>query len=176
MNKITLKVKWMTCSACSTWLEKYLNRQKWIKSASVNLVLATADIEYENISIEEIEWFIADLWFQSWWEFTWIDEEKSDKKDKILLRIMLWLILLLVYLWMWKMLWLWEAPYFNTSHPVAFTTLIFCITVLFLIYWFDILKSWVLNLWHRIPNMDTLVTLWVWFAFGFSCYGFVNII
>ena len=51
MKYIILKVKWMTCSACSSWLEKYLKRQKWIISANVNLVLATAEIEYEWLSI-----------------------------------------------------------------------------------------------------------------------------
>ena len=37
----------MTCSACSNGLEKYLNKQKGIISASVNLVMASAQIEYD---------------------------------------------------------------------------------------------------------------------------------
>ena len=46
----------MTCSACSNGLEKYLNKQDGIKSASVNLVMATASIEYENtLSIKDLE-------------------------------------------------------------------------------------------------------------------------
>ena len=75
MKYIILKIKWMTCSACSSWLEKYLKRQKWIISANVNLVLATAEIEYESLNIKDIEWFIADVGFQSWWEFKWIWEK-----------------------------------------------------------------------------------------------------
>ena len=46
MNKVILKVGGMTCSACSSGLEKYLNKQDGIKSASVNLVLSNALIEY----------------------------------------------------------------------------------------------------------------------------------
>ena len=38
----------MTCSACSNGLEKYLNKQKGISSASVNLVMANASIEYDD--------------------------------------------------------------------------------------------------------------------------------
>ena len=36
MNKIVLNIEGMTCSACSNGLEKYLNKQKGIKEASVN--------------------------------------------------------------------------------------------------------------------------------------------
>lgn len=45
MKKIILSIDGMSCSACSSSLEKYLNKQKGIKSAYVNLVLATASIE-----------------------------------------------------------------------------------------------------------------------------------
>ena len=176
MKYTILKVKWMTCSACSSWLEKYLKRQKWIISANVNLVLATAEIEYEGITIKDIEWFISDVGFQSWWEFKWIDEEKTDKREKILLFIMWALILLLVYLWMGKMLGLWELPILNNSNHILFSSVILWITILFLIYWYDIIKSWILNLIHRIPNMDSLVSLWVGFAFWFSVYWYINIL
>ena len=42
MNKVILKIDGMSCSGCSNGLEKYLNKQKGIESASVNLVLAQA--------------------------------------------------------------------------------------------------------------------------------------
>ena len=48
MKKIILSIDGMSCSACSSSLEKYLNKQKGIKSAYVNLVLATASIEYDD--------------------------------------------------------------------------------------------------------------------------------
>ena len=40
MKKIVLKIGGMTCSACSSGLEKYLNKQEGITSATVNLVLS----------------------------------------------------------------------------------------------------------------------------------------
>ena len=39
MKKVQLKVEGMTCSACSSGLEKYLLKQDGIYSASVNLIL-----------------------------------------------------------------------------------------------------------------------------------------
>ena len=56
MKKIILSIDGMTCSACSSGLEKYLNKQDGVISASVNLVLAQALIEYEdNLTIEQLE-------------------------------------------------------------------------------------------------------------------------
>ena len=56
MKKIILSIDGMTCSACSSGLEKYLNKQYRVISANVNLVLAQALIEYEdNLTIEQLE-------------------------------------------------------------------------------------------------------------------------
>ena len=42
MSKVILSISGMSCSARSNSLEKYLNKQKGIINASVNLVLAQA--------------------------------------------------------------------------------------------------------------------------------------
>ena len=56
MKKINLSIDGMTCSACSNGLEKYLNKQKGVNSASVNLVMANASIEYDEkmLSIDDL--------------------------------------------------------------------------------------------------------------------------
>ena len=48
MKKIILRIGGMSCSACSGGLQKYLNKQKGVINASVNLVMASASIEYNN--------------------------------------------------------------------------------------------------------------------------------
>ncbi len=53
MKKIILNIEGMTCSACSLGLEKYLNKQKGITEASVNLVLAQAKIQYDEALVKE---------------------------------------------------------------------------------------------------------------------------
>ena len=45
MKKVILSIGNMSCSACSSGLEKYLNKQKGVVSAYVNLVLAQASID-----------------------------------------------------------------------------------------------------------------------------------
>ena len=48
MKKIILKIDGMTCSACSSSLEKYLLKQKGINDALVNLVMSSASISYDD--------------------------------------------------------------------------------------------------------------------------------
>ena len=66
MKKIILAIDGMTCSACSNGLEKYLNKQKGIISASVNLVMANALIEYDEKILDQvkIEKFIEEAGFE----------------------------------------------------------------------------------------------------------------
>ena len=47
MKKVLLKIGGMICSACSSGLEKYLNKQEGVK-ASVNLVMNNALVEYDD--------------------------------------------------------------------------------------------------------------------------------
>ena len=62
MSKAILSISGMSCSACSNSLEKYLNKQKGIINASVNLVLAQALIEYDNtLTINDLNSFFLKL-------------------------------------------------------------------------------------------------------------------
>ena len=62
MKKINLKIGGMSCSACSNGLEKYLNKQTGVISASVNLVMANALIEYDEsvLNRKKIEKFVKE--------------------------------------------------------------------------------------------------------------------
>lgn len=55
-NKIDLSVNGMTCSACSTRIEKVLNRMEGVQSATVNLTTETASVELKPgmISVDEV--------------------------------------------------------------------------------------------------------------------------
>ena len=82
MKKIILKIGGMTCSACSSGLEKYLNKQKGIKSANVNLVLSMATIEYEDIKRKDLDKYIKDAGFESLGEFKEIKIEIQSKHNR----------------------------------------------------------------------------------------------
>lgn len=176
MKKIVLRIGGMTCSACSSGLEKYLSRQEGISSASVNLVLSLATIEYENLSKKDLERFVKEAGFQSLGEFKGVEDLESKKEDKTKYIVLGILILIMMYLGMGEMLGLPTIPFLNMDYPVLLSSVFLLITIVYLIFGFDILKSGFTNLIHRMPNMDTLVLFSVFFSLAYSLFGYVQII
>lgn len=160
MKKIVLNIEGMTCSACSNGLEKYLNKQEGVKTASVNLVLATAMIEHEDkLTKEDLEKFIEQAGFKSLGEK---QEEKGKNKDFILLMIFTVLGILLMYVSMGHMVGLKVPDGMNIEHsPMGYVITLFVLTTPFLIYGFDIIKNGMKNILHKMPNMDSLVGIGV---------------
>ena len=176
MKKMVLKIGGMTCSACSSGLEKYLNKQEGVKEATVNLVLSIATITYENITVKDIERYIKEAGFTSLGEFKGIEDKVTNKNDKIKLIILGLLIIFMMYISMGNMLNLPSIPYLNHNYPLILSTTMLIITLIYLIYGLDIIKSGIKNLLHKMPNMDTLVMFSVIFSFLYSLYNYINIL
>lgn len=176
MKKILLSIEGMSCSACSNGLEKYLNRQVGVKKSSVNLVMATANIEYEdNLTINYLENFIADAGFKSLGVAKL--EENDSKINKLPFIIYGFLAIMLMYISMSHMLHLPVIPFLHMSkYPVNYSVCLTIMTIPFLIYGFDIIKSGVKNLIHKMPNMDTLVGIGVVSSFLYSFFGVIMIL
>lgn len=179
IKKIILAIDGMTCSACSNGLEKYLNRQKGIENASVNLVMANTTIEYDDtiLNQEKIEEFVKQAGFKSLGEFKEIKIEKKSKKEKIMFIIFSILAVILMYISMGHMVGL---PIINAinphTNPINYTYTLLILTIAFLIYGFDILKNGYKNLIHLTPNMDTLVGIGVISSLLYSLYSMYMII
>ena len=174
MKKIILSIDGMTCSACSNGLEKYLNKQNGIINAQVNLVMANATIDYdENIlDQEKLEKYVKQAGFISQAIFKEFKIQKQSKKEKIEFIIFTILAIILMYVSMGHMINLPIPEILNPHHnPMIYTITLLILTILFLIYGYDILKNGYKNLIHRIPNMDTLVTIGVISSFLYSLYG-----
>ena len=176
MKKIVLKIGGMTCSACSSGLEKYLNKQEAVKEATVNLVLSIATVYYENITVKDIERYIKEAGFTSLGEFKGIEDKVTNKNDKIKLILLGLLIIFMMYISMGNMLNLPSIPYLNHNYPLILSTTMLIITFVYLIYGLDIIKSGIKNLLHKMPNMDTLVMFSVIFSFLYSLYNYINIL
>ena len=179
MKKVVLKIGGMTCSACSNGLEKYLNKQEGIISANVNLVMSTAKIEYdeEKITTKMLETFVKKAGFKSLGEYTGKEEENKQEQEKILFIIFGVLAVMLLYVSMGHMIGLPIFKFLNMNeNPTNYAVCLFILTILFLIYGLDILKSGIKNLIHRMPNMDTLVAIGVISSFIYSIYSMIKII
>lgn len=174
--KIVLSVGGMSCSACSTGLEKYLNKQDGVIGASVNLVMAQAIIEYDDskLGIKDLERFIKNAGFESKGEFKDIDS--NDRDDKKMLIIFAILSILMMYVSMGHMISLPILPFMDVDkNPIGYGISLLVITIPFLGYGLDILKSGYKKLIHKNANMDTLVSLGVISSFLYSMYSFVMV-
>ena len=178
MKKINLSIDGMTCSSCSNGLEKYLNKQKGILNATVNLVMANATIEYDEklLNKEKIEEFVKEAGFKSLGEFKEIKVEEKSKKEKIQFIFFSILAILLMYISMGHMLNLPTIPFLDPqTNSLNYMISLLILTICFIIYGFDILKNGYKNLIHKTPNMDTLVGIGVSASFLYSIYNmFLN--
>ena len=174
-----LKIDGMTCSACSSGLEKYLNRQKGIKTASVNLIMNNASIEYDNtkINLEQVEKYIEKAGFASLGIYKLESEEKKQTKEKNKLIGVSIVSILILYISMSHMVGLPVIPFLNMmTYPINYAISLLILTTIVLIMGKDILKNGYKNLVHKTPNMDTLVAIGVIASFVYSIYGTVKII
>lgn len=176
MKKVILSISGMTCSACSSGLEKHLNKQKGIIDATVNLVMQTASISYEdNITLEDLSKYVLDAGFISNGIFDETKEVKDNTKKKNNLIIFTILSILLMYISMGHMINL--PPIINpTKYPIYYSLIQLLLSIIYLIYGKDILISGYKNLIHKTPNMDTLVSIGVLSSFTYSIINTILII
>lgn len=179
MKKIILSIDGMTCSACSNRLEKYLLKQDGIINASVNLVMSNAFVEYDEtkLNIKNVEEFVKKAGFKSLGLYTDIKTKNNTKNNKVLLIIFLILSIILMYVSMGHMIGLPTFEFLNMhTHPISYAITLLIITIPFIFYGFDIIKSGFKNLIHKAPNMDTLVAIGVLSSLLYSLYNMYIII
>ncbi len=173
MKKIVLNIEGMTCSACSNGLEKYLNKQEGVISASVNLVMATALIEYEdNLSVKDLNRFVKEAGFKS------LGEKKEEKKSNELVKLIIFAILgiILMYISMGQMINLPTPNILNMMEsPRIYAITLMILSLLFIFYGFDIIKNGIKNIIHKMPNMDSLVGVGVIVNFAYSLWNTVQV-
>ena len=174
MKKVLLKIDGMTCSACSSGLEKFLNKQEGIKQAQVNLVMNNASIEYDEkiLDISKIEKFVEKAGFESLGIDKLEKEEKKQSKEKYKLVLLTILAIFILYISMGQMVGL---PIFNIinmhENPANFSILQLILSIFAILLGRDILKNGYKNLIHKTPNMDTLVGLGVISSLLYSMYN-----
>ena len=174
MKKVLLKIDGMTCSACSSGLEKYLNKQDGVINATVNLVMNNASVEYDEnkLDIPQIEKFVQKAGFES----LGIDNLQKEEKKKSRENYKLWgftaIAILTMYISMGHMIGLPEVPFLSMhNNTINYTIALLILSIVSIIIGRDILKNGYKNLIHRTANMDTLVGLGVLSSFFYSIYG-----
>ena len=173
MKKVLLKIDGMTCSACSTGLEKYLNKQEGVK-ATVNLVMNNASIEYDEkkYEITDLEKFVAKAGFESLGIDNFEKEEKKKSNEKFKLIGITVISLLILYISMSHMVGLPVIPFLNMmKYPVNYAISLWVLSSIVIFMGKDLIKNGLKNLIHKTPNMDTLVTIGVASSYIYSIFG-----
>lgn len=178
MKKVLLKIGGMTCSACSSGLEKYLNKQDGVVRANVNLVMNNASIEYDDkkLSLKDIEKFVDKAGFESLGIDNLKKEERKKSGEKINLILTSIFSIAILYVSMAHMIGLPDIPFLSMmEHPLNYAVSLLVLTTVVLGLGYNILKNGIKNLIHGTPNMDTLVTIGVLASFIYSVYETVQI-
>ena len=178
MKKVLLKIGGMTCSACSSGLEKYLNKQDGVVRANVNLVMNNASIEYDDkkLSLKDIEKFVDKAGFESLGIDNLKKEERKKSGEKINLILTSIFSIAILYVSMAYMIGLPDIPFLSMmEHPLNYAVSLLVLTTVVLGLGYNILKNGIKNLIHGTPNMDTLVTIGVFASFIYSVYETVQI-
>lgn len=179
MKKVLLKIDGMTCSACSSGLEKYLNKQDGIVQASVNLIMNNANIEYDDTKLtpEQVEKFVEKAGFESLGIDNFEKQEKKKSNQKYALIALTIISIIILYISMAQMVGLPALPYLSMmEHPLNYAICLFVLTTICIIFGWDIIKNGYKNLIHKTPNMDTLVMVGVLASYIYSIYGMIEII
>lgn len=176
MKKVILKIEGMTCSACSSSLEKYLLKQKGIDDALVNLVMSSASISYEdNITLDDLNRFVSEAGFKSLGIYNEQDNDSPNKKNYFIVNGLL--ALLVLYISMSHMIHLPVIPFLHMmNHPINYSVCLFIFGLYFIYFGRDIIYNGVKNIKYKSPNMDTLVTLGVISSFIFSTFNMFMIL
>lgn len=173
----------MSCAACSSRVEKAVSKVPGVTSCSVSLLTNSMGVEGTATSAQIIE-AVENAGYGA--SLKGAANEKTgsatgnnddflkDRDTPVLKRRLiasLCFLIPLMYLSMGHMMWNWPLPGFMADNHVAMglaqlllTTIVMVINQKFFISGFK-------SLWHRAPNMDTLVALGATAAFGYSTYA-----
>lgn len=168
MEKRTLPVVGLACSACSANVEKKLNSLSGVKSASVNLLARTALVEYDatEISLEkmksEVNAIGYDLVIESNRSAEAIERRELQLLKQSTLLSWVFAILCMCVSMGWLNLGV-KAMNNQVALLLALANFVVCGRGFFV-------KSWQ-QLRHASANMDTLVALSTGIAFVFSAFN-----
>ncbi len=180
----------MSCAACSARVEKAVSKVEGVTACSVSLltnsmgVEGSAEPEAVIRAVEEAGYGASLKGSGGGGErgragagsggFSEAEEMLKDRETPVLKRrliVSLGFLIVLMYVSMGHMMWGWPLPAFFAGNHVAAGLLQLLLTVAVMVINQKFFISGFKSLWHRAPNMDTLVALGSSAAFGYSTYA-----
>ena len=171
----------MSCAACSARVEKTVGQVPGVTSCSVSLLTNSMGVE-GTASPEAVIKAVRDAGYgasekgASKQSASMAENEKAleDHATPALKRRLIWsvgFLIVLMYFSMGHMMWGWPLPRFYNDNHVAMGLTQLLLTVIIMVINQKFFISGFKSLWHRAPNMDTLVALGATAAFVYSTYA-----
>lgn len=172
----------MSCAACSARVEKAVSKLEGVSACSVSLLTNSMGVEGSVSSaavIQAVEeaGYGASLKGKNNTQSSSRAEQEEMLKDKEtpVLKRRLWysigFLIVLMYFSMGHMMWGFPVPAFLEDNHVAMGLIQLLLTIAVMVINQKFFISGFKSLWHRAPNMDTLVALGSTAAFVYSTYA-----
>lgn len=175
-DKVELNITGMTCAACSTRIEKGLNKMPGVLKANVNLAMETATVEYDasQVGVADLVRQVEKLGYQAARKEAGREEEQVDRRMAEIRRqtqkFLISLILSLPLLWAMvshfsftSFIWLPDALMNPWVQLALATPVQFIIGAQFYVGAYKALRN-------KSANMDVLVALGTSAAYFYSLY------
>ena len=171
----------MSCAACSTRVEKAVSKVPGVSSCSVSLLTNSMGVEgtaspSEIIAAVEAAGYGASLKgaagekiFMSAAEEALEDHETPVLKRRLIASV--GFLLVLMYFSMGHMMWGWPLPKWFDGNHVAMGLVQLLLAGIIMVINQKFFINGFKSLWHRSPNMDTLVALGSMASFLWSVYA-----
>lgn len=174
LEKAEFKISGMTCAACSTRIERVLNRTEGVDSANVNLVTEKAAVDFNgnDIDINEIFEKVKNLGYEPIAIETAEETQKRKKKEldkqkyKFIVSLILSIPLIYTMVGHFSFLSFLPLPHFMVQPWFQF---ILATPVQFILGW-QFYKGAYSSLRNKSANMDVLVALGTSAAYFYSIY------
>jgi len=172
----------MSCAACSARVEKAVSKVPGVTACSVSLLTNSMGVEGSAAPAEIIA-AVEAAGYGASKKGTGgaaassagnAEDALADRETPLLKRRLLasvGFLLVLMYFSMGHMMWGWPVPAFFHQNHVAMGLLQLLLTVTVMVINQKFFVSGFTSLWHRAPNMDTLVALGSSAAFAYSTYA-----
>ena len=179
----------MSCAACSSRIEKAVSKVPGVESCSVSLLTNSMGVE-GTASPEAVIAAVEAAGYGASCKGCGAGTSSGsgngasgdgteadlleDTETPVLKKRLIWSIIFLVvlmYFSMGHMMWGWPVPEAMADNHVAMGLLQLLLTAAVMVINQKFFISGFRSLWHRAPNMDTLVALGSTAAFGYSTYS-----
>lgn len=176
----------MSCAACSARVEKAVSKLEGVESCSVSLLTNSMGVE-GDVPPEKVIKAVEDAGYgasekgrergsqnKGIASMQVAEDALADKETPVLkkrLLTSLGFLLVLMYVSMGHMMWGFPLPAFLSQNPIAIGLLQLLLTIAVMLFNQKFFVSGFKSLWHKAPNMDTLVALGSGAAFVYSTYA-----